>query len=107
MARSLDLHFPPQLSGLAPGASIYDNHLINRKPCFYTFITVTCRINHVPHTLPHITTCRSNHTIQPPSELRGIADIMKDHGRNDNWSRDRVLVVVIQLEIAGCEVESL
>ena len=103
----LDLHFPPQLSGLDPCASIYDNQLVNRKPCFYIFITLTCRINHVPHILPHITTYQSNRKIQSSSELCEIANMMEDHERNDNWSKDGVLTVVIQLEISRCEVKSL
>jgi hypothetical protein len=103
----LYLRFPPQLSRLAPGASIYENRLVNRKMCFYIFITLTCRINDAPHILPHITTCQSNCTIQPPSELRKIADMMKDRERNENWSKDEVLTIVSQLEIIGCEVKSL
>jgi hypothetical protein len=54
----------------------------NGKACLYIFITLTRRISHVPHILPHITVCQSDRAIQPPSELHGIADMMKDSVRH-------------------------
>jgi hypothetical protein len=73
---------------------------------FYIFINLTHRINHVPQILPHVMTCRSNCTIQPSSEWRVMASMMKDHERNDSLCRDVVLTIVSQLEIVECEVRS-
>jgi hypothetical protein len=101
----LDLRFPPPPPPTKRIGSRC-NQLVNRKSCFYIFITLTHRINQVPQILPHIMTYWSNRTIQPPSEWRGIVDMMKDHERNDILCKDVVLTIVSQLEIAECEVTS-
>jgi hypothetical protein len=58
----------------------------NGKAYFYIFITLTRRISHVPHILLHITVCQSDCAIQPPFELHGIADMMKDSVRNGDMT---------------------
>jgi hypothetical protein len=80
----------------------------NGKACFYIFITLTPRISHVPHILLHITVCQSDRTIQPPYELHGIADMMKDSVRNDDMTTGADMesfLEIISWKLPGCEVK--